>query len=182
MLTQRLPRMGSQVKSRSHPHSHATGLSYSWSSLLHPYARHRCLTSLWCGFYLQSAAHGAAHSLLPFPFCHRQRWAVCVGATLPLELHGAFPAQPFEVWTAAHVEGCPVETCHIQPVSTPNTADLKSMRWFQSGPWWARTKSMPYIKTKLDGSPRGRKYLLLGKVLQHVNFQFPVFLHIFQNS
>lgn len=91
MLTQRLPRWGLQLGAEA---THTPWNRTELQLILSPPSLCQAQmpgTNLSCGFYPQSPAHGAAHSLLACPFCHRQGWAVCAGAILS---HGAFSAQP----------------------------------------------------------------------------------------
>lgn len=140
-------------------------------------------TSLSWGFYLQSAAHDAASRVCsPLPCAPDRAGQAVLEPSHPWELHGAFPAQalwsrkfelPF-MWSDALWK--PLTSSQFLP---PTQAHLEWASWFQSSPWWARTKSMPYVKTKTRWFPRGQKIFVTWKSIATCQFPIPfIFMHL----
>lgn len=126
-----------------------------------------------------AAALGAAHSLLPSPFATDRAGQFGLSHPIPKSCREYFLRRKFELlfmWSDALWK--PVTSSHFLPQHRLIWSEQAGFNQVLDEP----EQRLPYIKTNLDGSPGGRKYLLLGKVLQHVNFQFPQFLRIFQNS
>lgn len=175
-----LHREASYVRSTSHPHHHARGVFCSWSFLLNPYAGQGCLIP---GFYVAFTfsllpmvlpIESAPLSLLPQTELGSLYWShpipkSCIQHFLHRIIWEKISELPF-MWSDY------LWKLVIYGQFLPSRQAYGEWRtWFPPSALWARKQPMPYKTTKLEDSPGGWNYLLLGKASQLVKLKFPLF-------